>query len=47
MIALNKREQVLLRLPVKTNEVLTEKAKQQGISKNAYILTLINKAIKK
>lgn len=43
----NKRELVTLRIPASTNQKLASITRDLGISKNAFLLNLINKEIRK
>lgn len=46
MNSLKEKELVSVRIPIEMNKQLTEHVKQLGISKNAFILTLLNKELK-
>lgn len=46
MIAPYKKQLLSVRIPMEINKQLSEHVKQLGISKNAFILTLLNKELK-
>lgn len=41
-----KRHQVTLRIPKEVDKVITETAKKMGISKNAYIIMVLNQFVR-
>ncbi|WP_182185525.1 hypothetical protein [Pectinatus frisingensis] len=47
MISLDKKELVSIRIPVDMNRRLSAHVKQLGISKNAFVLGLLNKELRK
>lgn len=47
MNSLNKRELVSIRIPIGMNKRLSTHVKQLGISKNAFVLNLLNKELEK
>lgn len=47
MNSLEKKELVSLRIPSETNQKLSAHVKKLGISKNAFVLTLLSKELKK
>jgi len=41
-----KRQQITLRIPKDVDKAITEAAKKMGISKNAYIIMILNKFVR-